>query len=222
MNYIEDCDCPIECQKTGFSYSTSFSQFPSNYCAQQFHDKYLSSLAGNNSSVMDFNSYYNYLKENELYMRIYFEESTETVVSQDPKYQTSDLISNLGGTIGLFTGFSFLSLIEIIEILANIGFILYENKRKKKIDPENNLKEENKDLTEINKIIDKRLESLLKLVLDLNENKIRINKIDRVNEKENLNLSQIIDNERSEMERVLANMGYNLNENKAIIKITKK
>ena len=84
------------------------------------------------------------------------------------------------------------------------------------------MKEENKDLTEINKIIDKRLESLLKLVLDLNENKIRINKIDRVNEKENLNLSQIIDNERSEMERVLANMGYNLNENKAIIKITKK
>ena len=51
-------------------------------------------------------------------------------------------------------------------------------------------------------------------MIDLNENKIRINKIDRVNEKENANLSQTIDNDRSEIERVLVNMGYNLYEKK--------
>ena len=83
----------------------------------------------------NFDSYYNYMKQDLLHLRIYFEESSEAIVSEDPKYQTSDLISNLGGTIGLFTGFSFLSLIEIVEILTNVGFIVYKNKRNKKTEP---------------------------------------------------------------------------------------
>ena len=58
-------------------------------------------------------------QNNQLSLRIYFEESTETIISEDTKYKIADLVANLGGTIGLFTGFSFLSLIELIEILAN-------------------------------------------------------------------------------------------------------
>ena len=46
----------------------------------------------------------------------FFEDITETVTREEPKYQASDLIANLGGLISLFTGFSFLTLIYIQEI----------------------------------------------------------------------------------------------------------
>ena len=104
-DYINVCNCPIECQKTGFSYSISSSQYPTKLRAQSLF------LKDNKSNFTDFDSYFSQLKEDFLFLRIYFEDSTETIISEDPKYKIADLVANLGGTIGLFTGFSFLSLI---------------------------------------------------------------------------------------------------------------
>ena len=47
-----------------------------------------------------------------------------THITQKKKMSMYDLISNVGGTLGLFAGVSFVSLFEITEILLEIGFII--------------------------------------------------------------------------------------------------
>ena len=57
-----------------------------------------------------------------------------TTTTMKPKMQLSELISNFGGTVGLYIGFSILTLAEVIEKLFNVSFILITylvNKRKK-------------------------------------------------------------------------------------------
>ena len=55
---------------------------------------------------------------------IYFDQMKETVILEEIKTELTDLVSNIGGILGLFTGFSFLSLVEIFEIVFQISAIL--------------------------------------------------------------------------------------------------
>ncbi len=57
---------------------------------------------------------------------IYFEDLKYSLISQQPKIELFGLISNLGGILGLFIGFSFISLLEIIEILAELIYVYFE------------------------------------------------------------------------------------------------
>ena len=55
---------------------------------------------------------------------IYFNSLDYTVIDQIPKMNGLDLISNIGGNLGLFIGISFLSLAELIELFIEILIIL--------------------------------------------------------------------------------------------------
>ena len=64
-------------------------------------------------------------------VQIYFNEMKETIISEKIKTEMSDLISNLGGLLGLFLGLSFLSLIEFVEIgLQILIVLLFKNDNK--------------------------------------------------------------------------------------------
>lgn len=63
-----------------------------------------------------------------LELTVYFPELKYTVVSENPKTEFFGLISNIGGLLGLFIGTSFMSFVEIIEILFEIIFIIYESR----------------------------------------------------------------------------------------------
>jgi len=54
---------------------------------------------------------------------VYYEDLKYTLISQQPKIQFIDLISNIGGSLGLFVGISFISFLELFEILIEIIFI---------------------------------------------------------------------------------------------------
>ena len=47
------------------------------------------------------------------YVRIYFDASTFDVITKDRAAKFVDMISAIGGTLGLFTGFSIMSAVEI-------------------------------------------------------------------------------------------------------------
>jgi hypothetical protein len=49
---------------------------------------------------------------------VYYNDLQYTLIKQHPKIELFDLISNVGDTLGLFIGFSFISLLEVFEILA--------------------------------------------------------------------------------------------------------
>jgi hypothetical protein len=58
-------------------------------------------------------------------IRVYYEDLKYTSIEQQPKIELFGLISNVGGTLGLLLGFSFISLLEIFEVLAELVYIKF-------------------------------------------------------------------------------------------------
>ena len=48
---------------------------------------------------------------------VYYEELKYTLITENPSMTIVDLVSNVGGILGVFTGISFLSFIEIFELI---------------------------------------------------------------------------------------------------------
>lgn len=71
---------------------------------------------------------YEDIKKSILALNIYYDELKYTLVEEIKKIETFDLISNLGGIMGLFLGVSFVTFFEIFEIFFETIFILIEDK----------------------------------------------------------------------------------------------
>ena len=67
------------------------------------------------------------------YLRIYFDASTFDIVTKDRAAKFVDMISAIGGTLGLFTGFSVMSAFEIVYFGIKIIFEAIKAKNAKKI-----------------------------------------------------------------------------------------
>jgi len=91
-------ECPEECDSISYDMFHSFSKLE------------------NNKNIDDLNDC--------IYSTIFYEKLSYTLIDQIPKTNALDLISNIGGNLGLFIGVSFLSFAEIIELFIEILFIL--------------------------------------------------------------------------------------------------
>ena len=66
-----------------------------------------------------------------MFVRIYFETQTFDRVTKDRAAKFEDMLSAIGGTMGLLTGFSIISAVEILYFAAKIGWnIIQRNKSK--------------------------------------------------------------------------------------------
>ena len=63
------------------------------------------------------------------YVRIFFDTPTFTRVTKDRAAKFVDMLSAIGGTMGLLTGFSIISGVEIIYFSCKIIFTLLQNKK---------------------------------------------------------------------------------------------
>ena len=109
-----DCSnyCPLECDSFTYETNTHLVMLPSQ---------------GNislNSRFSEFNTYEN-VSKTLFALRVYYHDLKFTLISQEPKIELFGLISNVGGTLGLFLGFSFISLLELLEILAELVYIKF-------------------------------------------------------------------------------------------------
>ncbi|RMZ92818.1 acid-sensing ion channel 1 [Brachionus plicatilis] len=117
--------CPLECQSVSFEIAKSENRYPSvNYAKDliKTHEK-LSSLLRNktNISIED-------LRENILAVNVYYEHLKVTEIRQSPSITWDGLVGSVGGTLGLFLGISFLSFVELIDLLFQIVFNKTSNK----------------------------------------------------------------------------------------------
>ena len=62
-------------------------------------------------------------KNNLRYVRIYFETPTFDIITKDRAAKFEDMLSAIGGTMGLLTGFSIISAVEIIYSIVKILFL---------------------------------------------------------------------------------------------------
>ena len=64
-------------------------------------------------------------------MRIYLDSPTFDRITKDRAAKFVDMLSAIGGTMGLLTGFSIISAVEIIYFVAKISFRVFKEKRVK-------------------------------------------------------------------------------------------
>ena len=62
-------------------------------------------------------------------MRIYFDTPTFDRIEKDRAAKFVDMLSAIGGTMGLLTGFSIISGVEIIYFAAKLIFKIVKNKK---------------------------------------------------------------------------------------------
>ena len=63
------------------------------------------------------------------FVRIYFDTPTFDRIEKDRAAKFVDMLSAIGGTMGLLTGFSIISGVEIIYFAAKIIYRIFEDKK---------------------------------------------------------------------------------------------
>ena len=115
--------CPLECESMSFQITTSFTNYPT----KQYADKYLINNPNIKSKFDNDSLNYDMIKKSTLSLNIYYEQLSYTEINQKAKTEIVDLVSNIGGLMGLFLGISFLSFCEVIEAFVDILFILFDS-----------------------------------------------------------------------------------------------
>ena len=69
------------------------------------------------SKYEEFNSSLDDVKQSIVNLNIFYDRLSFTEISEKPSFTFVDLVSNVGGTFGLFIGISLLSLLEMVEII---------------------------------------------------------------------------------------------------------
>ncbi len=96
---LEGCDCPYECEFSGFHDKISYAEYPTRYYFENFLRN--SSLI---QSKFKSNLTFENVKAKIAKVSIYFGDMKETVVGQEVKTEPGDMVSNIGGILGLFLG----------------------------------------------------------------------------------------------------------------------
>ena len=118
-------DCPLECESEIYSFSSSTLDYPTVIYAK---------MLSNQSAILKrFNNVpptYKQLKQSIMALNINYNELGYTHIEESQKRTVIDLVTNIGGSISLLLGLSFLSSFEIVELMLDLllGFIQIQNK----------------------------------------------------------------------------------------------
>jgi hypothetical protein len=108
--------CPLECNSMSYSISSYSEYFPATGV--------IGNKTKKENGLQKYKTYEE-LNKNLIIIYVYYKELKYTLISQQPETEIFDLISKIGGILGLFMGISFMSLIEILEILFEIMSIIF-------------------------------------------------------------------------------------------------
>jgi len=131
FNEFDYCNCQLPSLDHEMWYDCK-KAISNSSCYRQFIDSLIANDSCSNYCPLECDSFtyetFLYTGSNYDYVYsliIYFEDLKYSLISQQPKIELFGLISNLGGILGLFIGFSFISLLEIIEVLAELIYICF-------------------------------------------------------------------------------------------------
>ena len=117
-------ECPFECEKQKLDVSMSFAAFPADYFnyVMLFNNSNLASKFGLTpnqtlnhlskhqwSSLPDLTQIKKVLSKKTLKLNVYYDDLSYTSIEEQEKMNLIDMVANVGGTLGLFLGVSFLS-----------------------------------------------------------------------------------------------------------------
>jgi amiloride-sensitive sodium channel subunit alpha len=115
--------CPFECKKMIFStIHSQINEFSNEKAKKYFEHKLLK------PKYEQFNSSLSDVKQSVINLNVFYDRLSFTEITEKPSFTFVDLVSNVGGTFGLFIGISLLSLLEVVEIIYEMLLIYFKNK----------------------------------------------------------------------------------------------
>ncbi|XP_077868793.1 uncharacterized protein LOC144359476 [Saccoglossus kowalevskii] len=106
------CNCPSPCKETNYDITSSQSQWPSDV----YLNKLLKTLKWKHSNLKNVNDMQS-ARSNLVRLEIYFETLNYDSVSEQAAYKWEDLLSDIGGTLGLYVGISIISVFEFVKFI---------------------------------------------------------------------------------------------------------
>ncbi len=119
FDYFNECsvECPLECTTSSYDITAqSISYITSTEKIASFRE--ILSRKYNLVNMSD-----EEVGKRVLSLYVFYEDLKFTQITQIAKTTSTDLVSKVGGTLGLFLGLSLLSFIEIFELLLEILFL---------------------------------------------------------------------------------------------------
>ncbi|RNA01929.1 amiloride-sensitive sodium channel subunit gamma [Brachionus plicatilis] len=112
--------CPNECDTVKFNFKISQANFPTPFYSQLMieNHKYYPNQARNFSS-------YEMVKKSVVAVNVYHDDISLTLVQETPAMNINQLISNIGGILGICVGMSILSFVEIFDILLKLAIYIF-------------------------------------------------------------------------------------------------
>ena len=113
--------CPLECESINYDLLISSTASLS----KQGYDLIEKLIDRFTSGFSQYKLTYDEVRQKFIALNVYYSDLSYVKISETPKTSFFDLLSNLGGTLGLYIGISFLSLVELVEIFLEIFFISF-------------------------------------------------------------------------------------------------
>lgn len=122
--------CPLECDTITYDLYLSSVEYPSLvYGEALMKNPWIKYKYAKDISKLNYDS----LKRSMVQISVFYGDISYDHLDESAKTEVIDLVSNIGGTLGLFLGMSFLSFAEIFDILLQLLF--YKNKPKNLVMP---------------------------------------------------------------------------------------
>jgi hypothetical protein len=99
INELCDFQCPLECVSESFVYTTGKTLYPTPLYANLLNLHPVIKKNYNNKTVSQ-----ETLRKSTLKLNIYYEDLSYITITEIPTLNEVSLISNIGGTLGLFLG----------------------------------------------------------------------------------------------------------------------
>ena len=127
------CDCPSSCYiSENYQYALSYSAFPAKHFPLLLHNTgvlstmpgipdYIRNLNATNNSTAQ-NELFKYFKENFVKITLHYNQLSRYKITEVADYEIFQFIADFGSHLGLFTGASFLTFFEFIEICMGIFY----------------------------------------------------------------------------------------------------
>ncbi|XP_041474692.1 acid-sensing ion channel 4-A-like [Lytechinus variegatus] len=117
MSSATECSCPVPCDVVTYATTVSQAKFPSEFYSE-FLAESMSSKLNKSLDAADIRNDY-------CYINIFFNELSRQIQTQQEAYVFCSLLSDIGGSLGMWIGGSVLTVCEIIDI---IGYSLHKGR----------------------------------------------------------------------------------------------
>ncbi|XP_063289571.1 amiloride-sensitive sodium channel subunit gamma-2-like [Pelobates fuscus] len=111
-----NCHCPLQCKEELYELTVSGSQWPSTAFIENFA-KELKEMGGHMKDIADNPAL---IRDNFVKVVVYFKQLNFELIEEEPSMTEINLISNMGGLVGLWVGFSVCTLAEFFELFLDV------------------------------------------------------------------------------------------------------